>query len=184
MTAALLGALDQSPDTFGGDEARARTRLRAAWLLKHTAAPSAWKQLGARALDRAEAQTVRRYLIEALDHRVAFAGSVGWSELGPILRTLGGDDDARVRDGVVGVLMSLPHTIEEARAMLLEFLRDADETVVASAANALRFSLRETDLDPPLANRLLTHTNSLIRQSIKEALGRAERTEGPSSRIP
>jgi hypothetical protein len=84
--------------------------------------------------------------------------------------------DASLRDGVVGILVSLDRS-DEKRRLLLEILRsDDDEVVLASAVNALGGTL-PVELDPGLVERLLGHPSPRVERSVRDLIERAKQTK-------
>ena len=156
-------------------EPEARLREHAAWLLKHFAAPSSWKSIADLARSDDEGVQLRRWMLEALD-RLAAGRAIGWSELGDVITTVSKHPDAALRDGVVGILVSLDRS-EEKRRLLLEILRvDEDEVVLASAVNALA-SVLPMQLDPAVVERLLGHPSSRVQRSVRDLIERAKQTK-------
>lgn len=156
-------------------ESDVRLREHSAWLLKHLAAPSSWKAIADLAKSEDEPAQLRRWLLEALD-RLAAGRAIGWRELGDLVTTLAHDPDASLRDGVVGILVSLDRS-EEKRRLLLEILRDdTDEVVLASAVNALA-SVLPMDLDQELMNRLLGHSSPRVQRSVRDLVERVKQTK-------
>ena len=136
-------------------ESDMRGREHSAWLLKHLAAPSSWKAIADLARSDDEPVQLRRWLLEALD-RLAAGRAIGWRELGDVVTEVARHPDASLRDGVVGILVSLDRS-DEKRLLLLDILRaDDDEVVLASAVNALA-NVLPMELDPGLVERLLSH---------------------------
>ena len=164
---ALITALRAEPDT--------RLREHAAWLLKHLASPSSWKAIADLARSEDEAVQLRRWLLEALD-RLAAGRAIGWRELGDVVTAVAKHPDPSLRDGVVGILVSLDRS-EEKRRLLLEILRsDDDEVVLASAVNALAGAL-PMELDPGLVERLLGHPSARVQRSVRDLIERAKQTK-------
>ena len=164
---ALITALRAEPDT--------RLREHAAWLLKHLASPSSWKAIADLARSEDEAVQLRRWLLEALD-RLAAGRAIGWRELGDVVTAVAKHPDPSLRDGVVGILVSLDRS-EEKRRLLLEILRsDDDEVVLASAVNALAGAL-PMELDPSLVERLLGHPSARVQRSVRDLIVRAKQTK-------
>ncbi len=164
---ALITALRAEPDT--------RLREHAAWLLKHLASPSSWKAIADLARSEDEAVQLRRWLLEALD-RLAAGRAIGWRELGDVVTAIAKHPDPSLRDGVVGILVSLDRS-EEKRRLLLEILRsDDDEVVLASAVNALAGAL-PMELDPSLVERLLGHPSARVQRSVRDLIERAKQTK-------
>ncbi|MDB4944638.1 MAG: hypothetical protein JWP97_4172 [Labilithrix sp.] len=162
---ALIASLRSEPD--------ARLREHAAWLLKHLAAPSSWKAIADFARSDEEGLQLRRWLLEALD-RLAAGRHVGWRELGDVVSALAKHPDASLRDGVVGILVSLDRS-DEKRRILLEILRsDDDEVVLASAVDALAGAL-PVELDPNLVERLLGHPSARVQRSVRDLIERSKK---------
>jgi hypothetical protein len=156
-------------------EPEARLREHAAWLLKHLAAPTSWKAIADFARSEEEGTQLRRWLLEALD-RLAAGRAIGWRELGDVVMTVAKHPDASLRDGVVGILVSLDRS-DEKRRLLLEILRtDDDEVVLASAVNALAGAL-PMELDPGLVERLLGHPSPRVQRSVRDLIERAKQTK-------
>jgi hypothetical protein len=156
-------------------EADPRVREHSAWLLKHLAAPSSWKAIADLAKSEEEPSQLRRWLLEALD-RLAAGRAIGWRELGDVVTTVAKNPDPSLRDGVVGILVSLDRS-EEKRRLLLEILRaDDDEVVLASAVNALA-SVLPMDLDQELMNRLLGHPSPRVQRSVRDLVDRVKQTK-------
>jgi hypothetical protein len=81
-----------------------------------------------------------------------------------------------LRDGVVGILLSLDRS-DEKRRLLLEILRtDDDEVVLASAVNALA-SVLPMELDPTVISRLLEHPSARVQRSVRDLIERAKQTK-------
>ena len=164
---ALIASLRSEPD--------ARLREHTAWLLKHLAAPSSWKAIADFARSEEQPSQLRRWLLEALD-RLAAGRAIGWRELGDIVSTVARSPDAALRDGVVGILVSLDRS-EEKRRLLLDILRaDDDEVVLASAVNALA-SVLPMDLEQDLMNRLLGHPSPRVQRSVRELVERVKHSK-------
>lgn len=154
-------------------ESDPRLREHSAWLLKHLAAPSSWKAIADLARSDEEPVQLRRWLLEALD-RLAAGRAIGWRELGDVVTTVARHADASLRDGVVGILVSLDRS-DEKRRLLLDILReDDDEVVLASAVNALA-SVLPMELDPELVDRLLSHPSPRVQRSVRDLIERAKR---------
>ena len=157
-------------------ESDARLREHSAWLLKHFAAPSSWKAIADLARSDEEPAQLRRWLLEALD-RLAAGRAIGWRELGELVTAMARHPDATLRDGVVGILVSLDRS-DEKRRLLLDILRnDDDEGVLASAVNALASVLPMDDLDPVVAERLLGHPSARVQRSIKDLIERMKQSK-------
>jgi hypothetical protein len=164
---ALIASLRAEPE--------ARLREHGAWLLKHLAAPSSWKAIADLARSDDEGIQLRRWLLEALD-RLAAGRAIGWRELGDVITTVAKHPDASLRDGVVGILVSLDRS-DEKRRLLVEILRsDDDEVVLASAVNALASAL-PMELDPGLVERLLGHPSPRVQRSVRDLIERAKQTK-------
>jgi len=164
---ALIGALRAETDP--------RLREHAAWLLKHLASPSSWKAIADLARSEDEGVQLRRWLLEALD-RLAAGRAIGWRELGDVVTTVAKHADPSLRDGVVGILVSLDRS-DEKRRLLLDILRtDDDEVVLASAVNALGGAL-PMELDPGLVERLLGHPSPRVQRSVRDLIERAKQTK-------
>jgi hypothetical protein len=159
-------------------ESEPRAREHSAWLLKHLAAPSSWKAIADLARSDAEPAQLRRWLLEALD-RLAAGRAIGWRELGDVVTTVSRHPDASLRDGVVGILVSLDRS-DEKRRLLLDILRDDDdEVVLASAVNALA-SVLPMELDPGLVDRLLGHPSPRVQRSVRDLIERARQAQAKS----
>ena len=79
--------------------------------------------------------------------------------------------DASLREGVVGILVSLERS-DEKRRLLLEILRaDDDEGVLASAVDALASVLPM--VDPAIVDRLLGHPSERVQRSVRNLIERA-----------
>jgi hypothetical protein len=160
MTRTLLEILDTESD----DE----VSVRAAWLLKVAPARSSWRELMRRVRENQLGRQPRRYLLEALD-RLAFARAISWGDVEPMVAELRGDADPGVREALVGLLMSLRMDDAVRRALLIGFLSDANDTVVAVATVALRgYDIQEQELDPELVRRLRDHPNPSVREGFRE----------------
>jgi hypothetical protein len=165
---ALIAALRSETDM--------RVREHSAWLLKHLAAPSSWKAIADLARSDDEPVQMRRWLLEALD-RLAAGRAIGWRELGDVITAVARHPDASLRDGVVGILVSLDRS-DEKRRLLLDILRaDDDEIVLASAVNALA-SVLPMELDPGLVDRLLGHPSPRVQRSVRDLIERARVAKG------
>ncbi|HSO40025.1 MAG TPA: hypothetical protein VLT33_46175 [Labilithrix sp.] len=164
---ALIAGLRAEPDL--------RLREHAAWLLKHLAAPSSWKAIADLARSEEEPVQLRRWLLEALD-RLAAGRAIGWRELGDVVTIVAKHPDPSLRDGVVGILVSLDRS-DDKRRLLLDILRsDDDEIVLASAVNALAGAL-PMELDPGLVERLLGHPSPRVQRSVRDLIERAKQTK-------
>jgi predicted nucleic acid-binding Zn-ribbon protein len=153
----------------------ARAREHSAWLLKYLAAPSSWKAIADLARSDAEPVQLRRWLLEALD-RLAAGRAIGWRELGDVVTAVSRHPSASLRDGVVGILVSLDRS-DEKRRLLLDILRDDDdEVVLASAVNALG-SVLPMELDPGLVERLLGHSSPRVQRSVRDLIERARQAQ-------
>jgi hypothetical protein len=168
MCTALIETLEAERDP--------KLREHDAWLLKHLALPSAWEPIAALAQDEKESVGVRRWLIEGLDRLVA-ARAIGWHEVGELVTKLARHADATIRDGTIGILMSLEKS-DDKRRVLLDILRhDDDEVVIASAVHALAGSL-PVEIDQAIVDRLLAHPSERVQSSIKDLVERAQRQRG------
>ncbi|MEA2748425.1 MAG: hypothetical protein QOI41_2568 [Myxococcales bacterium] len=157
-------------------ESDVRAREHSAWLLKHLAAPSSWKAIADLARSDDEPVQLRRWLLEALD-RLAAGRAIGWRELGDVVTAVARHPDSSLRDGVVGILVSLDRS-DEKRRLLLDILRaDDDEIVLASAVNALA-SVLPMELDPGLVDRLLGHPSPRVQRSVRDLIERARQAKG------
>jgi hypothetical protein len=164
---ALIAALRAESDP--------RLREHLAWLLKHLAAPSSWKAIADLASGDEEPPQLRRWLLEALE-RLAAGRAIGWRELGALVTTVARSTDPSLRDGAVAILVALERS-EEKRRLLLDILRvDDDETVLASAVNALA-SVLPMDLDQQLVNRLLGHPSVRVQASVRNLVERVRLTK-------
>src|SRR5207253_2684506 len=144
---ALIAALRSEPDP--------RQREHTAWLLKHLASATQAKAIADIAKSDDESVQTRRWLLEALD-RLAAGRAIAWKDVADVVTSVGRHSDATLRDGAVGVLVSLERS-DEKRKALLDILRaDDDEVVIASAVNALA-SVLPIELDPAVVERLLGH---------------------------
>ena len=162
---ALVAGLRDEPDP--------KLREHAAWLLKHLGAPGAWPSLAELVSNDSEPSAVRRWLLEAIERLVA-TQAIGWREVGDLVHLLVRHSDASLRDGVVGVVAALERS-DEKRRVLLEVLRtDDDETVLASAVQALTTAL-PIALDPAVAERLLGHPSPRVQRSVVEFIERSKR---------
>ena len=161
---ALLGTLRAEPDS--------RLREHTAWLLKHFATAPHAKAIADLAKSDDEGVQTRRWLLEALD-RLAAGRSIGWKEVGEAVTSVGRHSDASLRDGVVGLLVSLDRS-DEKRKALLEILRaDNDEGVIANAVNGLA-NVLPIELDPAVVERLLGHPSARVQRSVRELIERAK----------
>jgi len=168
MCSALILALEAERDP--------KLREHDAWLLKHLAVPSAWGPIAALAKDEKESVGVRRWLIEGLDRLVA-ARAIGWHEIGDLVMALARHADATIRDGTIGILMSLEKS-DDKRRVLMDILRhDNDEVVIASAVHALAGSL-PGELDQAVVDRLLGHASERVQSSVKDLVERVKRQSG------
>lgn len=160
---ALIAALRSEPDP--------RLREHTAWLLKHLASATHVKAIADLARSEEESVQTRRWLLEALD-RLAAGRAIGWKDVGDVVTAVGRHSDSMLRDGVVGVLVSLDRSDEKRRA-LLEILRaDDDEGVIANAVNGLA-SVLPIELDPAVVERLLGHPSPRVQRSVRELIERA-----------
>ncbi|HEY8079844.1 MAG TPA: hypothetical protein VIF62_37190 [Labilithrix sp.] len=154
-------------------EKEPRLREHGAWLLKHLAAASSWKPIADLARSDDESGQTRRWLIEALE-RLAASRAIGWRELGELVGSLYLHPDATIRDGIVGILGALERS-DEKRRLLLEILhKDDDESVLASAVQALA-SVLPVDLDPVVVERLLSHPSTRVQRSVRDLVERAKK---------
>lgn len=155
------------------NEKDGKQREHGAWLLKHLAAPSAWKALSDIARNDDEQLAVRRWLLEALD-RLAACRSIGWTELRDVVSTLLDNSDAMIRDSAVGILASLERS-EEKRRLLLDVLRtDDNEAVLSSAVQALATVL-PVELESSIVERLLGHPSARVQRSVLDFIAQAKR---------
>lgn len=146
-----------------------RAREHHAWLVKNLAAPAMWKEIATLAASDAEATGVRRWLLEALDRLVA-GRLIGWNEVGDLVTVMAKHSDATLRDGSIGILMSLEAS-DAKRDILLEVLHhEDDEVVLASAIDALAAS-SPVDLDDAAIARLLEHPSDRVQRAAKQLLG-------------
>ncbi len=153
-------------------ETNARLREHGAWLLKHLGSPAAWKAIAELAASEKEPLMVRRWLLEALD-RLAAGRSIGWKELGETVTSIAKHPDPALRDGAVGVLMSLERS-DEKRGLLLDILQnDDDEVVLASAVHALA-SVLPVQLDKAVVERLLGHPSQRVQRSVSDLIERSK----------
>lgn len=163
LSLALVAALRSEPD--------ARQREHTAWLLKHLASGAQVKAIGEVAKSDDDSTQTRRWLLEALD-RLAAGRSIEWKDVGDVVAALARHPDSTLRDGVVGLLVSLDRSDEKRRA-LLDILRDDDdEVVLASAVNALA-NVLPVELDPAVVERLLGHPSARVQKSVRELVERA-----------
>lgn len=161
---ALLGTLRAEPDS--------RLREHTAWLLKHFGTAPHAKAIADLAKSDDESIQTRRWLLEGLD-RLAAGRSIGWKEVGDAVTAVGRHSDASLRDGVVGLLVSLDRS-DEKRKALLEILRaDNDEGVIANAVNGLA-NVLPIELDPAMVERLLGHPSPRVQRSVRELIERAK----------
>ncbi|AKU98914.1 hypothetical protein AKJ09_05578 [Labilithrix luteola] len=162
---ALIKALRKEKDP--------KQREHTAWLLKHLAAPSAWKALSDIARNEDEQLAVRRWLLEALD-RLAACRSIGWTELRDVVSTLLANDDATIRDSAIGILAALERS-DEKRRLLLDVLRtDDNEAVLSSAVQALATVL-PVELESSIVERLLGHPSARVQRSVLDFVADAKR---------
>jgi HEAT repeat protein len=166
LARALVAALRDEPDV--------KLREHGAWLLKHLGSPSVLPALADMVSNEAEPPAVRRWLLEAIERLVA-SRSIGWREVGDLVTNFLRHSDPSLRDGVIGIIASLPKS-EDKRRLLLETLRtDDDEVVLASAVHALT-SVLPIELDPALADRLLGHPSARVQRSVVEFIERSKRS--------
>jgi hypothetical protein len=150
----------------GARDAALRERLAA--LLGALAGRSIWRELATAALDPGEESAVRRHLLESLD-RLAFGRWLGWPELEELVRSLAQDADAGVRDGVVGILMSLPRR-PVGDALLRALIDDADDWVAASALHAV--DQLGVDVDEQQLIAAASRASPLVHNRAREILDR------------
>lgn len=160
---ALIKALKKEDDP--------KVREHGAWLLKHLAAPTAWKALADLARSEEESMGVRRWLLEALE-RLASTRAIGWRELGDLVTILSRHEDASLREGAIGILEILERSDEKKRVLLEVLKHDDDESVLATAVQAL-VTVLPMDLDPMVAERLLGHPSPRVQKSIKDFIEKA-----------
>ena len=160
---ALIKALKKEED--------AKLREHNAWLLKHLAAPTAWKALADLARSEEEPMGSRRWLLEALE-RLAHSKAVGWRELGDLVALLAHHEDASLREGAIGILQFLERSEEKNRVLLEVLEKDDDESVLAAAVHALTGAL-PMQLDPAVAERLLGHPSPRVQKSVKDFIEKA-----------
>jgi len=152
-------------------EADSRHREHAAWLLKHLAAPNAWKDIADLARSDSETTGVRRWLLEALD-RLAAARNIGWTELGDLVRVLARHTDATLRDGTIGILRSLEPSEDKKKVLMDVVEHDDDEVVLTDALEALGAlaPFGDVDLDDETIARLLGHASDRVQRAAKELM--------------
>ncbi|HEX8185881.1 MAG TPA: HEAT repeat domain-containing protein [Blastocatellia bacterium] len=147
------------------DEKDPQSREHRAWLIKHIVGPTQLEAVKRIALSEEESAQVTRLLIEALD-RLVFARMIGWDETKEIVNALKDAPDPVIREGIVGLLMSLEDNGEKL-ALLISMLSDSSDFVVAGAANAIS-QMKGVNLDKGLVDNLLSHPSSLVRESAKK----------------
>lgn len=153
------------------NERDARAREHAAWLLKNLAAPAMANEIASLAMNDAEATGTRRWLLESLDRLVA-GRLIGWTDVADVVTKMADHPDATLRDGNIGILMSLESS-DEKREVLLDILaREEDEVVLVSAIDALA-AMGWVDLDDVLVARLLEHPSDRVQRAARPLLGDA-----------
>jgi hypothetical protein len=172
MSRATLDAIRQT--THLGE------RERLAWLLKTVLAPEHASEAISRILDRAEADEVRLWIVEAVE-RLIFGGSIGWDQLGGVIAMLAQSPSPALRAKLASVLTALPWRATNVQ-WLEPLLRDADPEVVSSAAHTLaRHPDATRQLRPLTLEQLRANPNSLIRHaaaSLDAALGQQSSDRG------
>lgn len=169
LSRSLMTALQREQDPAA--------RTCAAWLLKNLASQAVWSDMAVMALSEGERMQTRRWLLEGLD-RLAFVGDVGWDELRDLVHALRQDKEPRIRDGVVGILMSLNDGGEKA-SILLDMLGDSDSGVLDSALNALSHDrLRPRDAYLARLRELSRHLDPRVSLAARALLERFENQTG------
>jgi hypothetical protein len=153
----------------------ANEKEHTAWLIKHLIGPAQWSRVAQIALSHSESTPVRRSFVEALD-RLAFAGHLGWNELRDVIGALRRSPDSAVREGVVGVLMSLEDSSEKL-TLLTEMLDDDGDFVVAGALQALA-QMKNVTVDESVLERLRNHPSLLVRDRAEKVELRSLRNRG------
>lgn len=148
------------------DGSNEQSKEHNAWLVKHIIGPSQLEAVVRIALSE-EAAGVRRFFIEALD-RLTFARQIDWNQTKDIINKLKNDPDSGIREGIVGILMSLKDR-KEKLSILTDMLSDSNDFVVASAANAIS-QMEGKNLDRGLLNDLLCHPSLLVREMARNIL--------------
>jgi hypothetical protein len=146
-------------------------REHGAWLLKHLAAPTAWKALADLARSEEEPMGSRRWLLEALE-RLAATKTIGWRELGDLVTILSRHEDASLREGAIGILQLLERSDEKKRVLVEVLEKDDDEGVLSAAVHAL-VSILPMQLEPAIAERLLGHASPRVQKSVKDFIEKA-----------
>jgi hypothetical protein len=126
------------------------------------------------ARDDGETTGVRRWLLEALDRLVA-GRLIGWNEIGDLVTAFAKHPDATLRDGNIGILLSLEASDEKKRALLDILAHEDDEVVLTSAIDALVASSID-ELDETVLGRLLDHPSDRVQRAAKDLL--AKNVEG------
>jgi len=153
----------------------ANEKEHTAWLIKHLIGPAQWSKVAQIALSESESTRVRRSLVEALD-RLAFAGHLGWNDLRDVIGALRRSPDPVVREGVVGILMSLEDNSEKL-TLLTEMLEDDGDFVVAGALQALA-QMKDVTVDESVLERLRNHASLLVRDRAEKVELRSLRHHG------
>lgn len=161
---AILDMLESERDS--------RAREHHAWLIKNFAAASMWQDIAALAANDGETTGVRRWLLEALDRLVA-GRLIGWDEVGDVVRKMAKNEDATLRDGNIGILMSLDAS-DAKRDVLLDMLANEDDEVVLTSAIDALAAVPPVELDDELIARLLEHPSDRVQGAAKQLLGETQ----------
>lgn len=157
---AIIDALQSERDT--------RAREHHAWLVKNLAAPSMWKDIATLAANDGEATGVRRWLLEAIDRLVA-ARHIGWNEVGDLVAKMAKHPDATLRDGNIGILMSLEAS-DAKRDVLVDLLAHEDDELVLVGAIDTLVASGPIDLDDAVIAHLLEHPSDRVQRAAKQLL--------------
>jgi HEAT repeat protein len=136
-----------------------------AWLIKHLVGSKQWQTVASIASSKQESSRARRFLLEALD-RLAFARQISWDDLKNVIGILKNDSASEVRDGIVGILMSLEDSNDKL-FVLIDMLSDSNDLVVASAANGIS-QMKDIKLDSSYLDMLLKHPSLIVREIAKQ----------------
>lgn len=149
------------------DENDAESKEHSAWLIKHIVDSAQLEVIARIALSEEESVPVRRLFLEALD-RLVFVRQIGWDETKDIIDALKNAPDPGIREGIVGILMSLKDNTEKL-AILIDMLSDSSDFVAASASNAIS-QMENVHLDKNFLDNFLNHPSLLVRERVKKIL--------------
>lgn len=154
-------------------------REQVAWLLKTVLALEHSGEAIDLVLNVHEQPEVRSWLVEGLE-RMAFAGSLGWDQLEPVISCLAAERDPVLRVRLASLLTALPWRGENVRLLDPLLLDDNHEVVSAAAHTLARRPDAIRSLAPQVLSHLRSHLNLAIRQSaalLDKSLRSAETTK-------